>query len=143
MANQKDDSHDWLGDAAENLVRYHFSRAGYDVYGSSKWGADICVVGKPTQSGQDGPRVIFVEVKSTDSPKKSWQNIKNSRSVRKKVKGRKFNILVGVKFSLKGQAIRLWKLKDGKYEKKWHDELSPNDLGMWLRGNFSIKPHFK
>jgi len=29
-------SHDWLGDAAENYVRYCFAREGYEVFGAGK-----------------------------------------------------------------------------------------------------------
>lgn len=43
MSHQKDDSHDWLGDAAENYVRYCFARDGFEVFGSGKWAADLIV----------------------------------------------------------------------------------------------------
>ena len=57
----QNESHDWLGDSAESLVRYYFAKKGYCVYGSGKWGAD-CVL----QDRKTG-KMLTVEVKSSDS----------------------------------------------------------------------------
>lgn len=60
LMHQKDERHDWLGDAAESYVRYLFACEGFHVYGASKWHADI--------AAYDPKRKKWwrVEVKSTD-----------------------------------------------------------------------------
>ena len=58
----QNESHDWLADAAESLVRYYFAKTGrYYTFGSSKWGADCVLQDKKTG------KMLTVEVKSTDS----------------------------------------------------------------------------
>lgn len=57
----QNESHDWLADAAESLVRYYFAKRGYYTYGSAKWGAD-CVL----QDRKTG-KMWTVEVKSSNS----------------------------------------------------------------------------
>ena len=37
------DCHDWFAEVAESYVRYIFSRAGFEVFGQSEWGADLAV----------------------------------------------------------------------------------------------------
>ena len=59
----QNESHDWLGDAAESLVRYYFAQRGFYAYGAGKWGVD-CVV----QDRKTG-KMLAVEVKSTDGKK--------------------------------------------------------------------------
>lgn len=56
--------HDWLGDAAENLVRYYFACEDFEVFGGNKWGADI--VGYDKQLSFDERKWWKIEVKSTD-----------------------------------------------------------------------------
>lgn len=64
MSNQQDDSHDWLGDAAENYVRYCFARDGFEVFGSGKWPADL--IARHTEL--DEKKWWRVEVKSGHAP---------------------------------------------------------------------------
>lgn len=64
MTHQQNDSHDWLGDAAENYVRYCFAREGFEVFGAGKWSTDCAVHDKETD------KWYRVEVKSTDRPKR-------------------------------------------------------------------------
>jgi len=40
---EQNESHDWLGEAAENYVRYLFAREGFQVFAGSKWGADLAI----------------------------------------------------------------------------------------------------
>lgn len=61
---KQNDSHDWLGDAAENYVRYCFAREGFEVFGAGKWATDCAVHDKQTD------KWYRVEVKSTDRPKR-------------------------------------------------------------------------
>lgn len=58
----QNDSHDWLGDAAEDYVRYCFAREGFEVFGSGKWSTDMAVRDRETN------RWYRVEVKSTGRP---------------------------------------------------------------------------
>ena len=58
----QNESHDWLGDAAENYVRYCFAREGFEVFGSGKWSTDMAVRDRMTN------KWYRVEVKSTDRP---------------------------------------------------------------------------
>lgn len=61
----QNESHDWLADAAESLVRYYFAKTGkYYTYGAGKWGADCVLQDKETG------KMLTVEVKSTDSNNK-------------------------------------------------------------------------
>lgn len=55
------ESHDWLGDAAENYVRYLFAREGFQVFAGSKWGADLAV-----HKLSNPDRWWRIEVRSTD-----------------------------------------------------------------------------
>ena len=57
----QNESHDWLADAAESLVRYYFAKRGYCVYGAGKWAGDAVIQDKKTG------KMLTVEVKSTDS----------------------------------------------------------------------------
>lgn len=43
MPEPQNESHDWLGEAAESYVRYLFAREGFQVFAGSKWGADLAV----------------------------------------------------------------------------------------------------
>ena len=62
LKNIQNESHDWLADAAESLVRYYFSKSGkYYTYGAGKWGPDCVLQDKKTG------RMRTVEVKSSDS----------------------------------------------------------------------------
>ena len=61
---KQNDSHDWLGDAAEAYVRYCFAADDFEVFGSGKWAVDAAV--RDRESG----RWWRVEVKSTDHPQK-------------------------------------------------------------------------
>lgn len=58
---EQNESHDWLGEAAENYVRYLFAREGFRVFAGSKWGADLAVheMHKPN-------KWWCIEVRSTD-----------------------------------------------------------------------------
>ena len=53
-------AHDWFAEAAESYVRYVFSKAGYEVFGESKWGADIAIRRKRPETW------LRVEVRSTE-----------------------------------------------------------------------------
>ena len=71
----QNESHDWLADAAESLVRYYFAKRGYYVYGSGKWGAD-CVL----QDRKTG-KMLTIEVKRSEtkgSDKKIHARLKKS-----------------------------------------------------------------
>lgn len=72
----QNESHDWLGEAAESLVRYYFAKRGFYAYGAGKWGSD-CVV----QDRKTG-KMLTVEVKSTDGDKSSTCLV---RSLKKKL----------------------------------------------------------
>lgn len=61
---EQNDSHDWLGDAAEAYVRYCFASEGFEVFGSGKWAADAAV------HDLKSDKWWRVAVKSTDHPKK-------------------------------------------------------------------------
>lgn len=58
---RQNESHDWLADAAESLVRYYFADRGYFVYGAGKWGADCVIQDKKTG------KMLTVEVKSSNN----------------------------------------------------------------------------
>jgi hypothetical protein len=68
-------SHDWLGEAAENYIRYIFAREKLPVYAGDKWGADCAVYDQESKS------LLRIEVKSTDRQRRpAW----NSEQVRSK-----------------------------------------------------------
>jgi len=69
--NKQTEAHDWLGDAAESLVRYYFAKRGFYAYGSGKWGVD-CVL----QNKESG-KMLTIEVKSTDTNKSSRDLLKS------------------------------------------------------------------
>ena len=77
--HEHNESHDWLGDAAECLVRYYFAKANCTVYGSSKRGADCMVVGRDTNKSI---RCVPIEIKSTDCH--GWEYLK--RQLKNKIK---------------------------------------------------------
>ena len=58
---KQNESHDWLGEAAENYVRYLFAREGFQVFAGSKWGAD-CSIHYPGNT----KKWWRIEVRSTD-----------------------------------------------------------------------------
>lgn len=64
MNYKQNDSHDWLGDAAEDYVRYCFARENFEVFGGGKWSTDCAVRDRETA------KWYRVEVKSTDRPKR-------------------------------------------------------------------------
>lgn len=59
------ESHDWLGEAAENYVRYLFACEGFQVFAGSKWGADLAIH-RPGNT----KRWWRIEVRSTDRNKR-------------------------------------------------------------------------
>lgn len=61
---KQDDRHDWFGDVAESFVCYRFAKAGFEVFGASKWGAD-CVIRHPFND-----KYYRVEVKGADNKKR-------------------------------------------------------------------------
>lgn len=72
------ESHDWFAEASEAFVRYCFAKAGYLVFGSSKWGAD-CVI----QDEKSG-KMLTVEVKSTDADESANESAKRFKNMLKK-----------------------------------------------------------
>lgn len=67
-------SHDWLGEAAENYIRYIFAREKLPVYAGDKWGAD-CAVYDPVSKS-----LLRIEVKSTDRQRRPTWNSEQVRS---------------------------------------------------------------
>jgi hypothetical protein len=60
-------AHDYFAECAENYIAYIFAHAGFEVYGSGKWAADVVARDKNTG------KYYRIEVRSTDrdhSPKK-------------------------------------------------------------------------
>ena len=63
----QNDSHDWFGDVAENLVRYVAARDGLEVYAAGKWHADVAVR-RPASVGV--AEWFRLEVRATDRPRR-------------------------------------------------------------------------
>lgn len=66
---EMNESHDWLGEAAEHYVRYILAREGFLVFAGSKWDADCAFYRKDNPS-----RWWKIEVRSTDT--RRWPKIK-------------------------------------------------------------------
>lgn len=150
MANQKNDSHDWLGDAAECLVRYCFSQADYGVFGSSMWGPDCFAIGlKP----ENRDCKFFIEVKSSNGGK--WRHLHTllKKSMNRRAKSKKMatrnifpvpDILAGVLLSPAGMglSIKFWALNEEGEPFVLHDSedtdmchvySNKEDLKKWLK----------
>lgn len=63
MAEKMTAAHDYFADCAENFVSYLFAHAGFEVYGSGKWEADVVIRDKKDK------RWLRIEVRSTDRDK--------------------------------------------------------------------------
>jgi len=119
--NLQDESHDWLGDAAENYIRYVFAREGFRVFAGSKWGADLAVyyANEPSQWWR-------IEIRSTD------RNRPPTKKPKSKLK-RIADLVVEVRFNDKdtvGHEIRLriyW-VEEGVTDKNWY-VISPTHKG--------------
>ncbi len=68
MIEKQNARHDWFGEVAEALICYLFSKAGFEVYGANKWGAD-CVIAKDR-------KLWRVEVKGSDSRRSNYSGNK-------------------------------------------------------------------
>jgi hypothetical protein len=87
---KQNESHDWLGEAAENYVRYLFAREGFQVFAGSKWGADLAV-----HELNKADRWWRIEVRSTDKDGKSAPNPKPKKKLLKIA-----DFVVNIKFNL-------------------------------------------
>lgn len=72
----QNESHDWLGEAAENYVRYVLAHEGFIVFAGSKWGAD-CAVYHPSNPN----KWWRIEVRSTNKNKRPL--VKSKEKIKK------------------------------------------------------------
>lgn len=100
MSYKQTEAHDWLGEAAESYIAYQMAHAGFEVFGSSKWGADLAV--HDAKSG----RWWRVEVRSTDRDKRPGKKSKE--------KLRKAELLVEVNLKKNVFDTRIHKLVEGE-----------------------------
>lgn len=112
---EQNEAHDWLGDAAENYVRYVLSKEGFIVFAGSKWGADCAAHHK-----DDLKRWWRIEVRSTD--KKNGLPLLKPKEKLKKIA----TVVADVKFNKQdgghGMTITLYPVHpDGSYRKKYKD----------------------
>ena len=118
MAHQKDDSHDWLGDVAENYVRYCFARDGFEVFGSGKWAADL-----------------IVRSTKFDDKKKWWRiEVKSGRRVPSlKTMAKKAELFARVKLEKGTISFSLKKLKPKSEQHKAGQEIKgKGDINQFL-----------
>ena len=127
------DAHDWLGDAAEALVRCLLARDGLDVYGAGKWLPDVVVVEPRSR------KAFLVEVRSTFLHKPP------ARKATRKLK--KAQVLAIVRFALGGAdpytaTVEFKKLKNGRIEHGVETKKNPKPRALltWLRREGVIEP---
>ena len=135
---QQTEAHDWLGEAAESIVRYYFSRIGLYAYGASRWGGDA-VIQEPITG-----KMLVIEIKSTD---REGSSNRLKRSLKKKLSKLKPNVKASIyaevrlKDSKTNQnqelLVTLWKIKSGKMDldSKCND-LRVDNLKGWIKHQF-------
>ena len=106
MANQKDDSHDWLGDCAEKYVAYLLSKVrGISVTQGSKWGVDIV-------AREGRKRAWAFEVRSTD------RNKTPAKPSREKMKRKQVDFYAEVR-KMTILQVKIYRINpDGRSDKK-------------------------
>lgn len=101
MKHKQTEAHDWLADCAENYVAYLGAHADFEVFGASKWGADV-VFHEKKKGGW-----WRVEVRSTDRDKKP------TKKPIRKLRG-KAELLANVVFHSNAINTTIYRLRDGK-----------------------------
>jgi len=127
---QMTDRHDWFAEAAEALVRYLFSKAGFEVFGQSEWGADLAIRDRETNHW------LRCEVRSSDCNSQAKQ-----KSVAALAKIAELEAQVCMDVDLKFQ-VTFYKLTGGRRETKScggpatsHKFSTEKALTDWIRGN--------
>ncbi|MFA5133690.1 MAG: hypothetical protein WC459_02730 [Patescibacteria group bacterium] len=114
--------YDWLGDCAESYVAYLFSKADFEVFAASKWGADLAIRNNKNKSW------LRVEVKSTNTNKSLSAILRSRREQLKKAE-----LLAFIR--LKDGVIEssFYKLQDGKRNGEKCTNPTTQELAVFLK----------
>jgi len=127
LGEPQNDSHDWLGDAGESLVRYIAARDGLHVYGGGKWTADAAVHDPETK------RWWRIEVRTTDRARRPTP--KSSAKLAAHA-----DILVEVRFKEDLSVELLFvKLESGRRTGARLGHPKPGEFTKWLRASGDAK----